>query len=306
MNKRHWALAAILVLYIYLPSCKGGGSGGSMPETKGTLISSDSLKLKPDMKIKLSQRAIAADGQLAIGKPNFSRTLNIESPPTQEGLSFAWDFKTEAPLPEINWAKDNPAPTPSAQTAPAPPTPSLPLEPQSGRMTLANLVAAKGMTLPNFWPAGELYLSDTSAVWLSDRAFSDLKKTQKAQWQPGLVGNTLLGPAQGIPLLEKLLQVLNQNIQRDPETLKSAGEIATRKKSVKHRLKVNGEEREVQAIEAGNWLASYRILDNAQNPLILEVVFNPAQTPAGILFSPLTLLKPMLEYRVEEIWLPSS
>jgi hypothetical protein len=52
---------------------------------------------------------------------------------------------------------------------------------------------------------------------------------------------------------------------------------------------------------AENWLARYKILNNAQNPLVLEIQLAPKASPAELLFSPLALLKNMVEYRVEEI-----
>ncbi len=72
------------------------------------------------------------------------------------------------------------------------------------------------------------------------------------------------------------------------------------------KLKVNGVEQEVEVLEAKNSLASYKILNNAQNPLLLEVRLGPDYTLGEWIFSPLLMVKDLLEYRVEEIKVPSS
>jgi hypothetical protein len=54
----------------------------------------------------------------------------------------------------------------------------------------------------------------------------------------------------------------------------------------------------VDVVELGNWLARLSVLDNAQNPLVLAVQIAPEASPAELLFSPLGMLKGLLEYQV--------
>jgi hypothetical protein len=54
----------------------------------------------------------------------------------------------------------------------------------------------------------------------------------------------------------------------------------------------------VDAVEVGNWLAQLSVLDNAQNPLILHFQIAPQATLAELIFSPLGLLKGLVEYQV--------
>jgi hypothetical protein len=169
-----------------------------------------------------------------------------------------------------------------------------------GKMTLANTVDGRRMTLPLFWPGGELFMSNSSAIWLSDRAFSELKKEGKTQWALGLLDNPLLGPVQGNELIEMSLESVNRGLEGKPEKRAEAMELKVTDKSADYSLKLNGVEREVEVIEAGNWLAKLKILDNAQNPLILEVQVAPESSAANIFF-PLSWIRPWLNYRVEEI-----
>ena len=55
----------------------------------------------------------------------------------------------------------------------------------------------------------------------------------------------------------------------------------------------------MKILEVGNWLAHYQILDNAQNPLILSVEVAPGAKIAELLFSPLGIVKGLVEYQVK-------
>ncbi|MDX1411400.1 MAG: hypothetical protein R3351_04540, partial [Nitrospirales bacterium] len=174
---------------------------------------------------------------------------------------------------------------------------------QSGELSLPNLTHARRMTLPLFWPNGELFLSNSTGIWCSDIAFEELKKTSKTQWNSGLLNNPLLGPVQGVAAIEESLNQLESTLTSDDKKKESSLWIQAGKPE-KFKIMVDGQEREVEVLPAGNWLASYKILHNTQNPMILEVILTPKATPGQILFSPLGLLKGLVEYRIVEIQSP--
>jgi len=240
-----------------------------------------SLLLKKGMQIKLRQSEVAEDGKLLPSKDpsGWSRTVTVENPSGAEGMAFAWD------LPGAEKASSGEASV-------------------RGKMTLANLVGARRMTLPLFWPAGELFLSNSSAIWLSDQAFADLQKQGKTNWSLGIVDNALLGPAQGVALLESALEIMQRSLETKADQKAAAGELVVADKSIDFPMKVNGVEREVEAIEAENWLAKLKILKNPQNPLILEFEVAPNRSVASNLFFPLSWTRKLLSYKVEEIPLP--
>jgi hypothetical protein len=176
----------------------------------------------------------------------------------------------------------------------------------SGKMILANTVGSRRMTLPLFWPGGELFMSNSSAVWLSDQAFAELKKEGKTQYDLGLVDNPLLGPAQGLPILENGLAAYNQGLAANPERKAATLQWEVSDKSLDYALKVNGVLTEVEALEAVSPVAKIKVLNNPQNPLVLEVEIAPGDRPATALFLPLSWVRGLLSYKVESLDMPSS
>lgn len=243
-------------------------------ETSGPRLEGKDLMLKKGLQIKIVQGSGAATQK--------ERNLVIENPSGAEGLAFTWYLG----------GSNKPETQPSAGIPEG--------GDDSGKMTLANTVDGRRMTLPLFWPGGELFMSNSTAIWLSDRAFSELKKEGKTQWGLGLLDNPLLGPAQGNELIEASLETANRSLEGKPEKKAEALELKVRDDSADYALKLNGVEREVDVIEAGNWLARLKVLDNAQNPLIVEFQVAP-ETSAANLFFPLSWIRPWLNYRVTEI-----
>jgi hypothetical protein len=245
-------------------------------KSSGASLEGRDLILRKGLQIKIVQNAAGLQGK--------TRNIQIENPSGAEGLSFLWRVSGN----QAGVAESQPT-VPAAEAGE-----------DFGKMTLANTVDGRRMTLPLFWPGGELFMSNSSAIWLSDRAFSELKKEGKTQWALGLLDNPLLGPAQGNELIETSLESVNRGLEGKAEQKAAAMELKVTDDSADYPLKLNGVEREVEVIEAGNWLAKLKILDNAQNPLILEVQVAPERSAANIFF-PLSWIRPWLSYRVEEI-----
>lgn len=273
------ALALSLAALSLAPACKrqpsvSEGKKSTDPQGRG-------FSLKSGLEIAIAQERQVQEGRLAPGNGPWIRKLRIENPSGAEGLSFTW--KMGGPATET-------------QTS----------EAGSGKMILANTVGSRRMTLPLFWPGGELFMSNSSAVWLSDQAFSELKKDGKTQYDLGLVDNPLLGPAQGLPLLENGLAAYNQGLVARPERRLQDLQWEVSDDSREYALKVNGILVEVEALEAVSPLAKIVVLDNPQNPLVLEVEIAPPSTPARALFLPLSWMRGLLGYKVESLDLPSS
>ncbi len=242
----------------------------------GPKLEGKDLILRKGLEITLVQ-----DGAGVAAKP---RKILVENPSGAEGLAFTWRLA------------DHAGSSPESLPSGALPEPG----DGSGKMTLANTVDGRRMTLPLFWPGGELFLSNSTAIWLSDKAFDELKKEGKTVWGLGLLDNPLLGPAQGNELIEASLELANRGLEAWPDKKAAAQELKVTDDSADFSLKLNGVTREVAVLEAGNWLARLKILDNAQNPLILEVEVAP-ETKAANLFFPLSWIRPWLNYRVSEI-----
>jgi len=275
-----YALALSLAALTLAPACKHQptapqGSGSGDPQARG-------FSLKQGLEIAIAQESQVQEGELAPGKGPWLRKLKVENPNGAEGLSFSWIIGASS--------------SPESQAS----------EADSGKMILANTVGSRRMTLPLFWPGGELFLSNSSAVWLSDQAFAELKKDGKTQYDLGLVDNPLLGPAQGLPLLENGLAAYSQSLAVSADKKNAALQWEVSEKSLDYALKVNGVLTEVGAFEATSPLARIKILDNPQNPLVLEVEIAPSRSPASTLFFPLSWVRGLLSYKVESLDLPSS
>jgi len=280
--------ALLLIFPLGLSACRQKPSANESLSASQTAGSPDAppatenLKILPGMKIRLSQKGMGTGEKIFFSDQGVSRTLKMENAIGAEGISFSW-------------ASDNNEGANAKDVA---------AKSTEGHMTLANLVGARQMTLPAFWPAGDLFLSNSSAIWLSDQAFQDLKKSHQTSWQLGLKSDSLMGEAQGFKLLEESLKGFQQGLQADEKKQQAATIFEGGKRSKAFPVKINGKDSEVEAIEAENSVARLKILDNPQNPLILQVELNPTDSVGGVLFSPLTMLKPFLEYKVEEIDLP--
>ncbi|HKY64463.1 MAG TPA: hypothetical protein VJR29_13720 [bacterium] len=273
------ALALSLTALSLTPACKRQPSVSE--GKKSSDLQGRGFSLKQGLEIAIAQERQVEEGQLAAGKGPWIRKLRIENPSGAEGLSFTWKMG-------------------------GPSTESQPSAADSGKMILANTVGSRRMTLPLFWPGGELFMSNSSGVWLSDQAFSELKKEGKTQYDLGLVDNPLLGPAQGLPILEHGLAAYNQGLATRPERKTQDLQWEVSDDSRDYALKVNGVLVEVEALEAVSPLAKIVVLDNPQNPLVLEVEVAPPSSAARALFLPLSWMRGLLSYKVESLDLPSS
>lgn len=265
------------------------------------------LKLKKGLKIILAQR-IVDDNSADYGKSGL-RTLTITAPSGAEGLTFEWGSNKPHKVPKKNLITPGSLSEPESSPAPDNQKPQMVVlytGTSEGQMSLPNIIHARRMTLPSFWPKGDLYLSNSSGIWLSDTAFEELKRKRKTRWQAGLLNNPILGPVQNMMAIELGLEKLEKNIEESPRGLAKALEIKVQKKSGSYPVKINGDSQKVEIIQAGNTLSQFKILKNAQNPLILSVTVAPKASIPELLFSPLGLIKGLVEYRVVEIITPEK
>lgn len=299
------SLTSRLVLILTFVFHWGCGSSDTVPQNKD-LVSKDpttlELKLKRGMKVLMAHRQMnPALG--VIGKPGM-RILTLEEPSGAEGVVFAW----------IN-PPDPSSPQPVAETQPDPDGPDpQPLQSQvfdldavqNGKMSLPNLAQARNMIPPLFWPSGDLFLSNYAGIWLSDAAFEELRNKKSTQWNPGLTQNPILGPAEGNPSIVAGLKILADSlITKEQGLADSPGLPPLKVKGVeKISLTVDGKKQEVEVLNASHPLAAYKILNNAQNPMILEFMVAPEASPLQVLTTPLGLLMGLAEYRVVEIQSP--
>ncbi len=271
------SLIALLISFVFVMACDSTKRHEDSSVKKIAKKSSNpnnlKLNLKQNMKVQVSTWSLSEDQEEKLSKQN--RQLSVTELGGVDGLSFIWQ---EGELDQGN------------------------------QISLPNIAATRKMLLPLFWPRGELYLSDYASIWLSDAAFEELLRTGKTHWSLGIDQNPLLGPAQEDTTIKTSLKNLNQWIKE----LSGLTNQTTQKKfefnyltvltpSQNYSLKLNQKTVQVEVIEAGNDLFRYKILNNPQNPLILEFELAPNLPTVSMAGKNLFLLKSLLEYRIKEI-----
>ena len=292
MKVKNLSVCLILASLLCCGACK-------KPSSPEALSSKDpqtlAVKLKEGSRIEVKHIELDKDSS-KLGKW-IEREITLENPGGAEGMTVVWkELSGDKPGAET-------APMAQGQVITIQEDGSIPdslkdlVNPNGGQLNLPNLTTARRMTLPAFWPHGDLYLSDSSGIWLSDAAFAEIKQNGKTAWDAGLLNNPLLGPAENLEIFVRALAYFQDGLKDKTEKL-TAGTSLKREGEKKIILEIDGKPQSVEALELGNWLARLTVLDNAQNPLVLAFQIAPEATPAELLFSPLGMLKGLLEFQV--------
>lgn len=154
---------------------------------------------------------------------------------------------------------------------------------------------------PALWPDSPGGSTKTGALWLGKEAFAELVKTRKTRWAAG--PESIFG--QGLAGMEKLRQAYEQMTGRlTPDQLSQLQTLKADQQLVDFRLKVNGQEAQVQAVHARNWFVDLYILNDPAHPLVLKATFNPVADGPLDLLSPLGWVKALMGYQVVSITTP--
>lgn len=287
------SLALFLALAAATFSCQ------KTPSTPQALSSKDpqtlAVKLKEGVKINLKYIDLENDSGNT-GKW-VQREITLENPSGAEGMALVWKEVTEGVKePETTLPMQGQVITFDSDSA-IPNNLAGMMNSDGGQLSLPNLTQARRMTLPAFWPHGDLYLSDSSGIWLSDVAFEEIKRDGKTQWDAGLLHNPMLGPAEELQVFRFALAYLQDDLKDEQDKIESSASLK-RQGQKKLTLEIDGKAQQVDVVEMGNWLARLSVLDNAQNPLILAFQVAPEAGLGELIFSPLGMLKGLLEYQV--------
>ncbi|MCP5468341.1 MAG: hypothetical protein H7A32_03640 [Deltaproteobacteria bacterium] len=240
---------------------------------KSSNSNNSKLNLKQGMKFEISTWSISptTTGEISEQK----REISIVQTGGVDGLSFRWqenelDLENQISLPNIN--------------------------------------ASRKMLIPLFWPRGELYLSDYASIWFSDTAFEELRSSGKTDWSLGIENNPLLGPAQEDAYIRGSIHKFNQWVKQlaaltNPVTQKKfeLSQLHVLEASHPYVLSLNEKKVTVDTVVIGNDLLKYKVLNNPQNPLVMELEFAPNLPVMSLAAKGLFNLKPLLEYHVQAI-----
>lgn len=172
----------------------------------------------------------------------------------------------------------------------------------SGSVTAIGLSNPHTTSLPASWPEGARSLNEVqSGLWLSDDAYLELSRTGLTTLNFGVFDEETNRLAQGLQDVNKALSALRARASEDGKnhdlTLLKAD---TGRVTVP--LEVNGAEVKVSAIRAKNWFGEITVLDNRQNPLILQLKINPLSAGlAEALGGSLSSLDQLLGYEIKKL-----
>ncbi len=264
------------------------------------------LTLQPGMRITLTPTVLGLGAGLKswTGDQSGLKKITILKAPPQ-GLSLDWveevREETEVSRRRRDAFEKRTSKLGVGVDRPDPPQAEYEVRVRRGRILAPDFAESGDMTLPTLWPEAEERLPDTSLLWLSPPAFSELRATRRTRWSPGLVGSPLLQPGAVFAEFRRGVQALQEEMgsstakEQTFHTIEANAEFGT------FDLLVNGRPSQVRTIVARNWVAEYVILDDPQNPLILKFTLNPLSGGAIDVFSPLGVLKSILGYQVLEI-----
>lgn len=251
-----------------LAGCAGGGDAldDVADDTAGQTAAEPELALQGGLEIGLGSTTLAGlAGPATVDpdEPGGGQLVTIDAATPGAEVTFSWRRTIEREL--------TPDTTETAGVGEETPTPETEVVEQSGTIRATGLDDAHRPLLPMYWDTGEV-TTETSAIWLSSEAFTELRDTRETAWSKDVLTRISR-------LSEEAVEQIEDGVQEVEEvTLQAESEF------VDMDLAVNGEEQRVQAIAAFDTFGNaYRILNNESNPLILKFTYDAVSTGfAGI------------------------
>lgn len=247
---------------------RGGETIGDVVDDgdRGGSRSSDDLGLQPGMQIGLGSTAfvgLAGPSKIDPDEPGGGRLITIEDVAPGGEVTLTWRQTVER---EITPETPNTAGV-GEPTA----TPEIEIIEEDGAITATGLDNAHTPYLPMYWPARSV-TTETSAIWLSREAFDQLKSTRRTAWSRDV--------------LTRISRLNEAAVQQIREGATEVGEVHLNAEDDFDELEltVDGQTTTMTTIEAYDTFGNgYQILDNEQNPLILEFTYDAVSTGfAGI------------------------
>lgn len=135
--------------------------------------------------------------------------------------------------------------------------------------------------IPCYWQKGEYY-TNASLLWLSKKSFKELKEKSFTEWT---------------------LSFLKEPPKRFNNVKKDKLSLVKTDATVFYTVKFNGKHKSFPVINAvDSFQNEYTILDDENNPLILQVAYNPPQDMTFGFFGIARFLKAIAGYRITEIY----
>lgn len=224
------------------------------------------------------------------GADEEERTITITDWIAGEKVSLDWSIVTQVETSESVAAREAYeqayASSPVGVEIPPEPEPAYKEQLVSGNITSEALALADTLGLPESWPEGDGGVSASSLIWLSRTNYDELVNTRSTVVSLGLFDESLMrvqdATNQLTSIVDKLSGILNSifgNAEQPAEEKASDTEslltLEADPQWGEYTLLVDGVQTKVRVVKAMNAFASYTILANADNPLILEIQLTP-------------------------------
>lgn len=321
MDSRNNVVILLMSLLLIGAGCAAADVSSQTPEEAAAsllFVAGDELVVRPTV--------LGAGGTFAgwLGKNEEERRVKIE----------AWVFDQSVARVDLSWSIASQVETDASRAARAAHTQQyasspvgveIPQSPKpvyeervvSGRVASESMGTADTLLLPEQWPQGDGGVVNRSLIWLSRERYEELVSTRSTVVSLGLfdeslarVENATSRIASAVEVLSALLDPLlgtqeqpAQEVESDSRsflTLEAEPQWGT------YTLLVNGVRTKVRIVEAKNAFASYKILANPDNPLILEIQLTPLSQGNLELLSRAGVAKGFSGYEVTRVSTPSE
>jgi hypothetical protein len=245
------------------------------------------LSLAPGMQIGLVATTVgglAPRTSVNPDEPGGGTLVTVQEVQPGESVTIIWQQAIEREVPPVGTKPVVGVGTPE-------PTPMTEIIIEEGTITASGLDSAHAALLPLYWPLSEADTTDTSLMWLSQKAFEELERARQTRWSADVLTRFTHLPVWVIEQLDEETSGRELYLRAEPDF-------------VDFDMTINEQRTRFQAIQAFDDFGNeYIILDNAENPLIVKFKFNAASTgTVGVDAGIWTLIKAIFSgYRVVEI-----
>lgn len=292
-------IMASLLVVMLLASCasKASPTNATEPAKPPTpREAATSIKLAKGLRLTITPTALSGDSYGV-------KTVEVTEV-SRDGFMISWNqtdrAETDASIKRREAFEKGRPPVGVGEKEPEPPQPEHEDILSKGKMTVVGLDESREMLLPALWQQGTSTIGENSLIWMSRKAFLELRSTRKASWDAGLMANP---PGSLMKLSDAIKDglVALRKTAEDEAKRSAMSTIEAEPDFGTFTLLLDGQETAVETVEAGNWLARYAILNNAENPLILKATINPISAGAIDILSPFGALTSTLGYEVTAV-----
>lgn len=285
MTSKHAFVISLVSLLFAGAGCVATNVSSQTPEQ-----ATASLAFSVGHEIVVQPTVLGLGGKVVgwFGADEEERLVVINEWVAGEKVSLSWSIATQVETVESSAARE----AHRQQYATSPVGTDIPEEPEpvyeervvAGTVASESLALADTLGLPESWPEGEGGVSTSSLIWLSRTHYDELVSTRSTVVSLGLFDEKFMRVEDATnrltSIVDKLSGLLDPILgtQEPTESTSDTESLLMLKADPQwgeYTLLVDGVQTKVRVVEAKNAFASYKILANADNPLILEIQLTP-------------------------------